>query len=68
MISSGAAGPLGVLHVPRFWLKVSLEEQGKLGARLSWHRQRLRCNNRQIANALPPHLDERKHPNLPSKR
>jgi hypothetical protein len=32
MISSGVAGPLGVLHLPRLWLKVSLEEQGKLAA------------------------------------
>ncbi len=32
MISSGIAGPLGVLHLPRLWLKVSLEEQGKLAA------------------------------------
>src|SRR5262252_3072642 len=30
MISSGTAGPLGVLHLPRMWLKVSLESQGKL--------------------------------------
>jgi hypothetical protein len=30
MISSGRAGPLGVLHLPLFWLKVSLEEQVKL--------------------------------------
>ena len=30
MISSGTAGPLGVLHLPRLWLKVSLEEQGKI--------------------------------------
>ena len=30
MISSGVAGPLGVLHLPRLWLKVSLEEQGML--------------------------------------
>src|ERR1700742_731589 len=30
MISSGVAGPLGILHLPRLWLKVSLEEQGKL--------------------------------------
>src|SRR2546429_9885252 len=30
MISSGVAGPLGVLHLPRLWLKVSLEAQGKL--------------------------------------
>src|ERR1041384_1216241 len=30
LISSGVAGPLGVLHLPRLWLKVSLEEQGKL--------------------------------------
>jgi len=30
MISSGVAGPLGVLHLPRLWLKVSLEEQEKL--------------------------------------
>jgi len=30
MISSGIAGPLGVLHLPRLWLKVSLESQGKL--------------------------------------
>ena len=32
MISSGTAGPLGVLHLPRLWLKVSLEEQGKIAA------------------------------------
>ena len=32
LISSGVAGPLGVLHLPRFWLKVSLECRGKLAA------------------------------------
>ena len=32
MISSGTAGPLGVLHLPRLWLKVSLESQDKLAA------------------------------------
>lgn len=30
LISSGVAGPLGVLHLPRLWLKVSLEATGKL--------------------------------------
>ncbi|MEA3210558.1 MAG: hypothetical protein QOE70_3615 [Chthoniobacter sp.] len=30
LISSGVAGPLGVLHLPRLWLKVSLEAAGKL--------------------------------------
>src|SRR3989338_10040144 len=30
LISSGTAGPLGVLHLPRLWLKLSLEAQGKL--------------------------------------
>ena len=30
LISSGVAGPLGVLHLPRLWLKVSLEACGKL--------------------------------------
>jgi hypothetical protein len=30
LISSGTAGPLGVLHLPRLWLKVSLESRGKL--------------------------------------
>lgn len=30
LISSGVAGPLGVLHLPRLWLKVSLESIGKL--------------------------------------
>lgn len=30
LISSGVAGPLGVLHLPRFWQKVSLEAAGKL--------------------------------------
>ena len=29
-ISSGVAGPLGVLHLPRLWAKVSLEATGKL--------------------------------------
>jgi len=32
MISSGVAGPLGALHLPRLWLKVSLEAAGKLAA------------------------------------
>jgi len=30
LISSGVAGPLGVLHLPRLWLKVSLDAAGKL--------------------------------------
>jgi hypothetical protein len=30
LISSGIAGPLGVLHLPRLWLKSSLEAHGKL--------------------------------------
>ena len=30
MISSGVAGPLGVIHLPRLWQKVSLEAAGKL--------------------------------------
>lgn len=29
-ISSGTAGPLGVLHLPRLWQKVSLDKAGKL--------------------------------------
>ena len=32
LISSSVAGPLGVLHLPRLWLKVSLEARGKLAA------------------------------------
>ena len=32
LISSGVAGPLGVLHLPRLWLKASLESKGKLAA------------------------------------
>lgn len=32
LISSGVTGPLGVLHLPRFWLKASLEAAGKLAA------------------------------------
>src|SRR3954465_6233415 len=32
LISSGVAGPLGVLHLPRLWQKVSLEAAGKLAA------------------------------------
>ena len=32
LISSGTAGPLGVLHLPRLWLKVSLEARGALAA------------------------------------
>ena len=32
LISSGVAGPLGVVHLPRLWLKVSLEEAGKLAS------------------------------------
>ena len=32
LISSGVAGPLGVLHLPRLWQKVSLEETGKLAS------------------------------------
>ena len=30
MISSGTVGPLGVLHLPRLWLKASLGATGKL--------------------------------------
>ena len=30
LISSGNAGPLGVLHLPRMWQKVSLEAAGKI--------------------------------------
>jgi hypothetical protein len=30
LISSGTAGPLGVLHLPRLWQKVSLEARGLL--------------------------------------
>lgn len=30
LISSGVAGPLGVLHLPRLWLKSSLQAAGKL--------------------------------------
>jgi hypothetical protein len=32
LISSGTAGPLGVLHLPRMWQKVSLEACGKIAA------------------------------------
>jgi hypothetical protein len=30
LISSGVAGPLGVLHLPQLWQKVSLEEKSNL--------------------------------------
>ena len=30
LISSGVAGLIGVLHLPRFWQKVSLEAAGKI--------------------------------------
>src|SRR5260370_5036166 len=32
LISPGVAGPLGVVHLPRLWQKVSLEATGKLGS------------------------------------
>jgi hypothetical protein len=32
LISSGVTGPLGVLHLPRMWQKVSLEATGKLAS------------------------------------
>ena len=32
LISSGVAGPLGVVHLPRLWQKVSLEERAKLAS------------------------------------
>jgi hypothetical protein len=32
LISSGVAGPLGIVHLPRLWLKVSLEAAGKLAS------------------------------------
>ncbi|HTG43128.1 MAG TPA: DUF5069 domain-containing protein [Verrucomicrobiae bacterium] len=32
LVSSGVAGPLGVIHLPRLWLKASLEAQGKLAS------------------------------------
>ena len=31
-ISSGTPGPLGVLHLPRLWQKISLEAAGKIAA------------------------------------
>src|SRR5215468_6052483 len=30
LISSGVTGPMGVCHLPRLWLKLSLESVGKL--------------------------------------
>lgn len=30
LISSGTAGPLGIIHLPRLWLKASLSAAGKL--------------------------------------
>lgn len=30
LISSNTAGPLGVIHLPRLWLKASLEARGKI--------------------------------------
>jgi hypothetical protein len=32
LISSGVAGPLGALHLPRLWQKLSLEAAGKLAS------------------------------------
>ncbi|KAB2662983.1 MAG: DUF5069 domain-containing protein [Verrucomicrobia bacterium] len=32
LISSGVAGPLGVLHLPRLWLKASLEATAQIAA------------------------------------
>ncbi|MGZ8900041.1 MAG: DUF5069 domain-containing protein [Limisphaerales bacterium] len=32
LISSGTAGPLGVIHLPRLWQKASLEARGKLAS------------------------------------
>ena len=32
LIPCHVAGPLGVLHLPRLWLKASLEARGKLAA------------------------------------
>jgi len=32
MIPCNVSGPLGVLHLPRLWLKVSLEARGKLAS------------------------------------
>ena len=32
LISSGVAGPLGVIHLPRLWQKVSLESVGQLNS------------------------------------
>ncbi len=32
MISSGTAGPLGVLHLPRLWQKLSLDARRKLAS------------------------------------
>ena len=34
LISSGIAGPLGVLHLPRLWQKVLLESLGQLAGRV----------------------------------
>ena len=32
LITSGVSGPLGVLHLPRLWQKVSLDNVGKLNS------------------------------------
>ena len=32
LISSGVAGPLGVVHLPRLWQKISLEATGQLAS------------------------------------
>ena len=57
LISSGTAGPLGVLHLPRFWQKASLEAVGKLEA-MGLHRQE---SLRLMTNAYV----ERMHSNEP---
>jgi len=55
LISSGVAGPLGVLHLPRLWQKASLEAAGKLAAGYSGIGQGY---DSMVLNALGVNVDE----------
>ncbi|HCK09898.1 DUF5069 domain-containing protein [bacterium] len=66
LISSGVAGPLGVLHLPRFWQKVVLKATGNL------HDEYPECGagfDQMCLNALGLDKDETLaylHDNVPS--
>ncbi len=62
LISSGVAGPLGALHLPRLWLKANLKAAGELVARSTIKPYTdyvdMVCNASPLASVLEAHSKE----------